>query len=111
MKKLLIVFSIILLAIILFGIYKFDYLVDKNGYTVDGNKIISGPEVVCDENFVRYENEAEAQAAGLKPAQYGATYCPEYKMHLSWDENGDGINDCYESNNCDKNADYASPRE
>ncbi len=93
------------------GIYKFDYLAFWPGYTVDGNPIpVHHPDDLCDEYGHRYRTAAEAEAAGLKPAQYGATYCPEYKMDPSWDRNHDGINDCYADNSCGPDQDYMSPR-
>jgi hypothetical protein len=46
---------------------------NKIEYYEDGK-----PIVYCDENGNRYNTEAEAKAAGLTDAQYGATYCPEY---------------------------------
>ncbi len=65
---------------------------------------------LCDENGKRYASDEEALAAGLDPAQYGATMCPEYKMHPSWDANNDGVNDCEDDGSCDPMADYMSPR-
>lgn len=34
----------------------------------------------CDEHGNRYLSEEQAEDAGLTPAQYGATYCPEYLL-------------------------------
>lgn len=70
---------------------------------------------VCDDAGNRYASDAEAEAAGLVPAQYGATYCPEYLagasgMHPSWDANEDGINDCEDEGSCDDSVDYSQPR-
>ncbi len=67
----------------------------------------------CDGEGNRYASEAEAQAAGLEPAEYGATYCPEYldpTMHPSWDADRDGINDCEADGICDDSVDYTQPR-
>ncbi|WP_260484301.1 hypothetical protein [Sphingomicrobium flavum] len=71
---------------------------------------------VCDDAGNRYASDAEAQAAGLDPAQYGATYCPEYLakvdgVHPSWDVNQDGLNDCEDEGICDDSVDYSKPRE
>jgi len=77
----------IILLVIAFGIYKFDYLASLPGYDVDGNKIVNIDEreafndedvVICDENWNRYSSEEEARKTGLKDAQFGATYCPDY---------------------------------
>ncbi len=65
---------------------------------------------LCDENGYRYKNEKEALQTGLKQSEFGATFCPEYKMHPSWDKNKNGINDCYEEGICSKYLDYMSPR-
>lgn len=67
---------------------------------------------VCDENLNKYKTQEDAEKAGLEDGEFGATYCPEYKMHSSWDANNDGINDCYEDleNKCNPKVDYASPR-
>ncbi|MBY0538067.1 hypothetical protein K2P47_01560 [Patescibacteria group bacterium] len=43
------------------------------------------PVVYCDENGNRYNTVAEAKAAGLTEAQYGATYCPENTEPVSAD--------------------------
>ena len=66
---------------------------------------------LCDENANRYANSEQARAAGLTDAEYGATYCPEYKMHHSWDLDGDGINDCVSENTCGAHHDYMSKRQ
>ncbi|AXK41634.1 hypothetical protein [Erythrobacter aureus] len=66
----------------------------------------------CDGEGNRYASEEEAQAAGLEPAEYGATYCPEYlepTMHPSWDKDGDGLNDCEKDGICDDSVDYTQP--
>ncbi len=114
MKKTVIAVSTIVLFILIAGVYKFNYLAYKQGYTVDGTTIAQKnkhrSDDLCDENANRYKDAEEAQQAGLLEAEYGATYCPEYKMHPSWDTNKDGINDCYESNSCSKEMDYMSPR-
>ena len=65
---------------------------------------------LCDENGNRYANTEEARQAGLSDAEFGATYCPEYKMDSSWDLDNDGINDCYNDNSCSKDLDYMSSR-
>jgi hypothetical protein len=65
---------------------------------------------LCDENANRYATMEEARAAGLSDAEFGATFCPEYKMHPSWDTNNDGINDCENDGSCNANSDYMSPR-
>lgn len=66
--------------------------------------------VVCDEQANRYASEQDALDAGLSYAQFGATYCPEYKMHPSWDADGDGENDCVKEGSCSSMSDYMSPR-
>ena len=82
---------------------------------------VTGPEAplaerkisFCDGEGNRYASEEEAQAAGLEPAEYGATYCPEYlepTMHPSWDKDGDGLNDCEKDGICDDSVDYTQPR-
>lgn len=68
---------------------------------------------VCDGDGNRYASEAEAEAAGLDRAEYGATYCSKYlapKMHPSWDADGDGVNDCENDGTCDDSVDYTQPR-
>ena len=102
MKKTISVVIAILLITIIATIYKFNYLEDKQDYYV--------VNTLCDENGNRYKNDKEAKKAGLLEAEYGATYCPEYKMDPSWDINKDGINDCYENNSCSKELEYMSPR-
>jgi len=81
---------------------------------IDGNTIqqknTNRSDDLCDENGNRYKNSIEAKKAGLVEAEFGATYCPEYKMHPSWDLNHDGINDCYEGHFCSKGIDYMRPR-
>lgn len=64
----------------------------------------------CDENANRYASAQEARAAGLNDAEFGATLCPEYKMHPSWDKNNDGINECVDDGSCNANSDYMSER-
>jgi hypothetical protein len=79
--------------------------------TILGCSLESSPKTqLCDENTNRYAGKEEARAAGLSDAEFGATYCPEYKMHPSWDTNNDGINDCVPERNCDANNDYMSRR-
>jgi hypothetical protein len=65
---------------------------------------------VCDESGHRYTNSTQAKKSGLKESEFGATYCPEYKMHSSWDVDNDGKNDCYKNNSCTAELDYMSPR-
>lgn len=43
---------------------------------------------VCDEKYNRYQTEADAKAAGLTDAEYGATYCPEYIAAQTGDYTG-----------------------
>ena len=64
----------------------------------------------CDGYGNRYASEDDARRAGLSDAEFGATYCPEYKMHPSWDRNQDGVNDCAEEGSCSPELDYMSPR-
>ena len=66
--------------------------------------------LLCDENANRFKSSKEARAAGLHDAEYGATFCPEYKMHPSWDANKDGINDCVGEGSCGAHHDYMSVR-
>jgi hypothetical protein len=78
MKKLILLTIIALL--ILIGAYMF---------ATRNSEVVSSPDseityyedgtpiVYCDENGNRYNTVAEAKAAGLSEAQYGATYCPE----------------------------------
>ncbi len=112
------------LALIAAGIIKFNFINDdvympdgKGGYINEyGRKAEFVPDGsnrnddLCDENGNRYASETEALKAGLARAEFGATYCPEYKMHPTWDKNRNDINDCYEENNCSKDLDYMSPR-
>ncbi|MCW9035621.1 MAG: hypothetical protein OQJ97_15485 [Rhodospirillales bacterium] len=101
----------VILIITLAGMYKFNYLSEQPGYDVDGNKIkASKIHEVCDENLKRYPSEQEALDAGLDYPQFGATYCPDYKMHPSWDVDKDGLNDCEKDGTCDNSVDYMSPR-
>ena len=77
--------------------------------------VTDGAMEVCDEAGNRYASDAEAEAAGLDPAQYGATYCSEYLakvdgVHPSWDVNEDGLNDCEDEGICDDSVDYSQPR-
>ena len=65
---------------------------------------------VCDEMGNRYPDAAAAREAGLTEAQFGATYCREYKMHPSWDKDNDGLNDCENDGTCDHTVDYSQPR-
>ena len=65
---------------------------------------------VCDKNRHRYTNAQEAIKAGVDESEFGATFCPEYKMHPSWDSDKDGINDCYENSSCSEKIDYMSPK-
>lgn len=113
MKKTKITFGIslfVILSIALAGMYKFNYLANQPGYDVDGNKIASPDYEVCDEKGKRYPNNDAALEAGLEYAQFGATYCREYKMHPSWDANKDGLNDCENDSSCDDSVDYSQPR-
>lgn len=113
MKKTKITFGIILfvlLTIALAGMYKFNYLANQPGYDVDGNKAASQDYEVCDENGNRYPNNETALDAGLDYAQFGATYCREYKMHPSWDTDKDGLNDCEKDGSCDDFVGYSQPR-
>ena len=72
--------------------------------------VLQGENVVCAGNGTRYADGAAAEKAGLQPAEYGASMCPEYKMDPSWDTDQDGINACYRDNACREGADYMSPR-
>jgi hypothetical protein len=86
MKKLILLTIIALL--ILLGAYQF---------ATRNSKVVSSPDneityyedgtpvVYCDENGNRYNTVAEAKAAGLSEAQYGATYCAENVEQLSAD--------------------------
>lgn len=65
---------------------------------------------VCDSNANRYNSAEDARAAGIQDSDYGATYCPEYKMHPSWDVNSDGVNDCEDDGSCNGHTDYMSAR-
>ena len=65
---------------------------------------------LCDAYANRYLNASEARAAGLLDAEFGATYCPEYKMHPSWDVDKDGVNDCETEGSCGPHHDYMSVR-
>jgi hypothetical protein len=78
MKRPIPIFAIVLF--VLLGVYLFatrnsgDVISPDNQVTYyeDGTQI-----TYCDENGNRYNTVAEAKAAGLSEAQYGATYCPE----------------------------------
>ena len=72
-------------------------------------KKINAADIVCDEKGNRYDNGEVARKTGLTEIEFGATMCPEYKMHYTWDMNEDGKNDCYEDNSCAK-IDQMSPR-
>lgn len=65
---------------------------------------------LCDAYANRYLNVNEARAAGLLDAEFGATYCPDYKMHPSWDTDKDGVNDCESEGSCGPHLDYMSVR-
>ena len=65
---------------------------------------------LCDAYANRYLNANEARAAGLIDAEFGATYCPDYKMHPSWDIDKDGVNDCESERSCGPDLDYMSVR-
>jgi cell division protein FtsI/penicillin-binding protein 2 len=120
MKKLLVFLVSIVFIVILAGIYKFNFVNDdvyfqneKGEYVNEYGKKIEflwHKSDVCDENGKRYKDEEVAKKAGLKPSEFGATFCPEYKMHPTWDKNDDGINDCYDGASCSKDIDYMEPR-
>lgn len=97
----------VLIVIGMAGMYKFNFLASQDGYNIDGNNIVT----VCDEFGNRYASEQMARDAGLEDAQFGATYCKEYKMHPSWDQDNDGLNDCENNGTCDHTVDYSVPRE
>lgn len=105
----LLTLSVIFLAVVLAGMYKFNYLANQPSYDVDGNKI---PEdwTVCGSDGNQYSSAREASDAGLAYGQFGATYCPEYKMHPSWDADRDGLNDCQKEGSCDSTKNYSEPR-
>ncbi len=105
MKKIITIVSVVFVSIILVGMYKFNNLASKESHGIERNNDL------CDADGNRYKGIEEAEKAGLKAYEFGATFCPEYKMHPSWDVNKDGINDCYESNSCSKKIDYMSPRD
>lgn len=121
MKKIVYFLGIIVFLVLIAGVVKFNFINDdvylpdgKGGYVNEyGKKGVfdsDREDDLCDENGKRYKTAKEAKAAGLSDAEFGATYCPEYKMHPSWDKNHDGINDCYDDNSCAKDIDYMSPR-
>ena len=87
---------------------------DADPNTADSQTAVAERKIsFCDGEGNRYASEEEAQAAGLEPAEYGATYCPEYlepTMHPSWDKDGDGLNDCEKDGICDDSVDYTQPR-
>ncbi len=78
MKRLMLTFAIIVLAlyvVYLFATRNSSEVISPDNqvtYYEDGTQI-----TYCDENGNRYNTVAEAKAAGLSEAQYGATYCPE----------------------------------
>lgn len=65
---------------------------------------------LCDAYANRYLSANEARAAGLLDGDFGATYCPDYKMHPSWDIDKDGVNDCEPEKSCGPHLDYMSVR-
>ena len=88
---------------------------DDAAVTEAGDVSADTAMTVCDADGNRYASDAEAEAAGLELAEFGATYCPEYLaaasgMHPSWDADGDGVNDCENDGSCDDSVDYSLPR-
>ncbi|MFN2101236.1 hypothetical protein [Altererythrobacter sp. MF3-039] len=65
---------------------------------------------VCGADGTRFASDREALDTGLDMALFGATMCPEYQMHPSWDADQDGSNDCYNDQTCDVTVDYTAPR-
>lgn len=88
------------------GIYSFLILLAVTGCSF--NTVQKGP--LCDVYANRYLNAIEARTAGLEDEEFGATYCPDYKMHPSWDVDQDGINDCETEGSCGPELDYMSVR-
>jgi len=84
---------------------------EMNNIDTDGIKFYWSGEDLCDENGKRYKNWDETKDSGLKDSEFGATYCPEYKMDSSWDIDKDGINDCYNDGSCESGIDYMSPKQ
>lgn len=76
------IFISIGILIVLIGAY-YLFMSDNTDKNIPNEQI-----VVCDENGNRYSTEAEAKAAGLTSAQYGATYCPEYVAAQTGDYTG-----------------------
>lgn len=78
LKILLIIIAsilVIILIIIMVGMYKFNYLANKDGYDMDGNKIETVEDlIICDEAGNEYINEQEAKEAGLSEEQYRDCY-------------------------------------
>lgn len=78
MKRLIPIFVVVLLVLLvvyLFATRNSSEIISPDNqvtYYEDGT-----PITYCDENGNRYNTVAEAKAAGLTEAQYGATYCPE----------------------------------
>jgi cell division protein FtsI/penicillin-binding protein 2 len=91
MKKNIIIFSIIFIFVVLTGIFKFNILLNLNNYNIDRDKIkekqnsekINKRGEYCDENGKRFAKPEDAVRYGLKYFEFGATYCPEYKMDSS----------------------------
>ncbi len=71
---------------------------------------VLGAPVICDYRMNTYADARAALDAGLALSEFGATYCPEYKMHPSWDVDGNQINDCWADRSCSVEMDYMSPR-
>lgn len=76
------IFILIGVLIVLIGAYFLMSSDKTNENTVNESM------VVCDENGNRYSSSADAEAAGLSQAQYGATYCPEYVAAKTGDYTG-----------------------
>jgi cell division protein FtsI/penicillin-binding protein 2 len=89
-KKIAIVF-LIFISVILAGIFKFNILLNLDNYNIDRDKIkekqnsekINKRGEYCDENGKRFAKPEDAVRYGLKYFEFGATYCPEYKMDSS----------------------------
>lgn len=71
--------NIFLLVIILIAAVGTYFFFINNGTRNAANSTEDGQQMtLCDGAGNRYESVAEAEAAGLTEAEYGATFCPEY---------------------------------
>ncbi len=82
----------IVTVVVLLALAASAYFIFTTDTTVVSERANKELIVLCDENGNHYNTNtntnAEAEAAGLTPAQYGATYCPEYVAANTGDYTG-----------------------